>query len=188
MEHRIMPRASAQASDSKHDGSISEGTMLVKPRRLARGTLIMMACLMLIGCAHDVYKQRTQMIQAHVRAFQTQLRANQLEAAMYENEEIEAMASQVADVIRQRPQPVASNRVDPEWKLLKTAIDAAVGNWLALGRHLAMNKQYNQARSAYQRILDTYTGETERSYRERAARAKRDIAILNPPSSATSGS
>jgi hypothetical protein len=55
-----------------------------------------------------------------------------------------------------------------------------------LGRYLAMNKQYNQARFAYQRIIDTYTGETERPYRERAARAKQDLDILNPPSISTS--
>jgi len=142
---------------------------------------------MLTGCGHDVYKQRTEMIRTHVGAFQTNLKANRVEAAIHENEEIEAMASQVADAIKQRTQPVASDRVDPEWKLLKTAIDAAVRNWLALGQHLAVNKQYNQARFAYQRIIDTYTGETERPYRERAARAKRDIDILSPPPVSMSG-
>lgn len=156
--------------------------MLPTQLSLFRGTLVMVIFLGLIGCGHDVYKQRAEMIHAHVGAFQTNLKANRVEAAIYENEEIEAVASQVADAIRQRTQPLASDRFDPEWKLLKTAIDAAVGNWMALGRHLAINKQYNQARAAYQRIIDTYTGETERPYRERAARGKRDIDILNPPS------
>jgi hypothetical protein len=182
-----MEQASGRVSDSRLEASNQERTMLANQLSLFRGTLITVIFLGLIGCGHDVYKQRTEMIQAHAGAFQTNLKANRVEAAIYENEEIEAMASQVADAIRQRTQPVASDRVDPEWKLLKTAIDAAVGNWLALGRHLAMNKQYNQARFAYQRIIDTYTGETERPYRERAARAKRDIDILNPPSISTSG-
>jgi hypothetical protein len=160
--------------------------MLANQLSMFRATIVMMFCLGLSGCGHDVYTQRTEMIKAHVGVFQANLKANRVEAAIYENEEIEAVASQVADAIRQRTQPVPSDRVDPEWKLLKTAIDAAVGNWLALGRYLAMNKQYNQARFAYQRIIDTYTGETERSYRERAARAKRDLDILNPPSISTS--
>jgi hypothetical protein len=160
--------------------------MPANPLSLLRGTLVMVIFLSLVGCGHDVYKQRAEMIHSHVGAFQANLKANRVEAAIYDNEEIEALASQVADAIRQRTQPVASDRLDPEWKLLKTAIDAAVGNWLALGRHLAINKQYDQARFAYQRIIDTYTGETERPYRERAARAKRDIDILNPPSISTS--
>ena len=182
-----MEPASVRVSDSRPEVSNEEHTMLANQLTLFRGIIVMTTCLMLTGCGHDVYKQRAEKIQTHVGAFQTNLKANRLEAAIYENEEIEAMASQVADAIKQRTKPVASDRVDPEWKLLKTAIDAAVGNWLALGRHLAMNRQYNQARSAYQRIVDTYTGETERPYRERAARAKRDIDILNPPSVSTSG-
>jgi TolA-binding protein len=61
-----------------------------------------------------------------------------------------------------------------------TAIDTAARNWLALGRQLTANKQYDQARAAYQRVIDTYTGEAEQPFRERAARAKQDIDILNP--------
>jgi predicted ATPase len=87
----------------------------------------------------------------------------------------------VANAIRKRDQPLAKDKVDYEWKLLKTAIDAAAGNWLALGRQLTINKQYDQARAAYQRVIDTYTGDAEQPFRERAARAKRDIDILNPP-------
>jgi hypothetical protein len=121
------------------------------------------------------------MIRAHVVAFQTNLKANRIEAAIFENEEIEAAASEVANTIRKRDKPLANGQVDHEWKLLKTAIDAAAGNWLALGRQLTVNKQYDQARAAYQRVIDTYTGEAEQPYRERAARAKRDIDILNPP-------
>lgn len=121
------------------------------------------------------------MIRAHAVAFQTNLKANRIEAAIFENEEIEATASEVANAIRKRDQPLPNGQVDYEWKLLKTAIDAAAGNWLALGRRLTINKQYDQARAAYQRVIDTYTGEAEQPFRERAARAKQDIDILNPP-------
>jgi len=138
-------------------------------------------CLLLAGCGHDFYKQRADVLRAHSTAFQANLKANRIEAAIFENEEIEATASEVAIAIRKRDQPLPNGQVDYEWKLLKTAIDAAAGNWLALGRRLTINKQYDQARAAYQRVIDTYTGEAERPYRERAARAMRDIDILNPP-------
>jgi hypothetical protein len=153
--------------------------------RLFRQTssMVLCLCLLLAACAHDYdfYQQRADRIQGHVRAFQTNLKANRIEAAIYENEEIEAIASEVANAIRKRGQPLANNKVDYEWKLLKTAIDSAAGNWLVLGRQLTINKQYDQARAAYQRVIETYTGEAEQPFRERAARAKRDIDILNPP-------
>ena len=140
-------------------------------------------CLLITACAHeyDFYNKRADMIRAHVVIFQTYLKANRIEAAIYENEEIEATASEVSNAIKKRGKPLANNQVDYEWKLLKMAIDAAATNWLALGRQLTINKQYDQARAAYQRVIETYTGEAEQSYRERAARAKRDIDILNPP-------
>ncbi|HLZ33194.1 MAG TPA: hypothetical protein VKP13_04200 [Nitrospira sp.] len=146
-----------------------------------RQTGSIVLCLLLTACGHDFYKQRADMIRAHVEAFQTHLKANRIEAAIYENEEIEATASEVANAIRKRDQPLANGQVDHEWKLLKAAIDAAATNWLALGRRLTSNKQYDQARAAYQRVIDTYSGEAEQPYRERAARAKRDLDILNPP-------
>lgn len=138
-------------------------------------------CLLLSACGHDFYQQRAERIRAHADAFQSHLKANRIEAAIYENEEIEAAASEVSRAIQKRERPLASDQVDHEWKLLKSAIDAAATNWLALGRQLTTNKQYDQARAAYQRVIETYTGEAEQHFRERAARAKRDLDILNPP-------
>lgn len=153
-----------------------------------RQTSLVLLCLLLTACAHDFdfYKQHEYRIRAHARAFQTNLKANHFEAAIYENEEIEATASEVANAIKKRGQPLANGQVDHEWKLLKMAIDTAAGNWLALGRQLTVSKRYDQARAAYQRVIDTYTGEAEQPFRERAARAKRDIDILSPPISVAS--
>jgi tetratricopeptide (TPR) repeat protein len=103
------------------------------------------------------------MIQGHVAAFNANMKAERVEAAILENEEIEAMASQAAESIRKRDKPLESDRVDYELKLLKTAIEAAIKNWLALGQHLTITKKYDQARAAYQRVIDTYTGDTELS-------------------------
>lgn len=156
--------------------------MLANPINTYRPSPILICCLLLVGCAHDFYQQRAEMIKGHVAAFQANMKAERVEAAILENEEIEAIASQVAESIRKRDQPLGSDKVDHELKLLKIAIEAAVKNWLALGQHLTITKKYDQARAAYQRVLDTYTGDTERSYRERAARAKQDIDIVSPPS------
>lgn len=155
---------------------------------LFRRTSMILLCLLLTACANhfDFYKQRANRIQAHTHAFQTNLMANRFEEAIYENEEIEATASEVANAIKKRSQPLPNGEVDHEWKLLKTAIDTAAGNWLVLARRLTANKQYDQARAAYQRVIDTYTGEAEQQFRERAARSKRDIDILNPPTISTS--
>lgn len=148
---------------------------------------LMVCCLLFAGCAHDFYQQRTDMINARVAAFHANLKADRVEAAILENEEIEEVASEVAESIRKRNQPQKSDRVDYELKLLKTAIEAGVKNWLALGQQLMIMKKYDQARAAYERVIVTYTGDTERSYRERAARAKQDIDILNPPTSKRAG-
>ena len=161
--------------------------MLANQIKAHRSSSVMICCLLLAGCAHDFYQERADMINGHVVAFHTYVKAERVEAAILENEEIEAMASQVAESIRKRDQPLDSDRVDYELKLLKTAIEAALKNWLALGRHLTITKKYDQARAVYQRVIDTYTGDTERSYRERAARAKQDIDILSPPTRKTSG-
>lgn len=162
--------------------------MLAKQIKAYRPSSIVICCLLLAGCGHDFYQQRTEMIQGHVAAFNANMKAERVEAAILENEEIEAMASQAAESIRKRDKPLESDRVDYELKLLKTAIEAAIKNWLALGQHLTITKKYDQARAAYQRVIDTYTGDTERSYRERAARAKQDIDIVSPPPiSKTSG-
>jgi len=148
---------------------------------------IVICCFLFAGCAHDFYQQRADMIKARIAAFNANMKADRMEAAILENEEIEEMASQVAESIRKRDKPLGSNRVDYELKLLKIAIEAAAKNWLTLGQYFTLTKKYDQARAAYERVIGTYTGDTERSYRERAARAKQDIDILNPPTSKTSG-
>ena len=162
--------------------------MLVTQIRTSRRIIVIaVCCLLSYGCAHDFYQQRADLINAHVASFNAKLKADRLEAAILENEEIEEMAGELAESIRKRAQPLKNDRVDYELKLLKTSIEAAVKNWLALGQHLMLTKKYDQARAAYERIIVTYTGETERSYRERAARAKQDLDILSPPTSRTSG-
>jgi hypothetical protein len=105
-------------------------------------------------------------------------------AAIRENEAIEQLSSQLGDNITRRVNQPGTNQVDREWTDLRTANETAAQNWLALGQYLAIKKQYSQARATYQRVIETYTGQTERTYRDQAARAIHDLDILiHPPAS-----
>ena len=156
-----------------------------RPRHIWAAGLAMLFSSLVGGCAHDFYEQRVDMIEEHNKAFADHVKKDRVEAAIHENEEIEAIASEMADAIRKREAAPDAKEKDREWIVLKKGIETAVENWLKLGQHLAKTKKYDQARAAYQRVMDTYTGETERPYRERAARAQRDIDILNPRASAS---
>lgn len=136
--------------------------------------------LMVSGCAHDTYQQRTDEIKDHVEAFYTNLKANRVEAAIHENERIESMADQMAETVRKRAKLQGTTQAEREFALMKTAREAAAENWIALGQYFAIKKQPDRARATYQRVIDTYTNATERPYREQAARAMKDIDMLSP--------
>lgn len=133
-----------------------------------------------IGCTHDTYQQRADIVKDHVEAFYSHLKTNHVEAAVHENEQIEAMAGQMADTVRKRAQLQGTTQAEREFALMKTASEAAAQNWLALGQYFSIKKQYAQARATYQRVVDTYTNPIDRSYREQAQRALKDLDILAP--------
>ena len=135
-----------------------------------------------VGCTHDTYQQRADVVKDHVEAFYAHLKTNHVEAAVRENEQIEAMASQMGDTVRKRAQLQGTTQVEREFALMKTANEAAAQNWLALGQYFSIKKQPAQARATYQRVVDTYTNPTDRSYREQAQRALKDLDILSPSS------
>jgi hypothetical protein len=136
--------------------------------------------LVFTSCAHDSYQERANLVKDHAEAFYGHLKANRIEAAVHENEQIEAMAFQMGETVRKRAAQQGTTQVEREYALMKTANEAAVTNWLALGQYFSIKKQYPQARATYQRVIDTYTNPTERPYREQAQRALRDLEILNP--------
>lgn len=147
-------------------------------RRLALeiGMLLLAAA----GCATDTYQQRADLVKDHVESFYGHLKANRVEAAVHENEQIETMATQMADTVRKRAQQQGTTQVEREFALMKTARDAAGQNWLALAQYFSIKKQYPQARATYQRIVETYTNDTERATRDQAQRALKDLDILAP--------
>jgi tetratricopeptide (TPR) repeat protein len=144
--------------------------------------LILGSSLFLSSCAHDTYQQRADLIKEHSEAFYTHLKANRVESAIRENEQIEAMAGEMGRTVRRRASLQGAAPVEREFALMKTAHEAAATNWLALGQYFAIKKQYPQARATYQRILKTYDDRTDQPYREQAARALEDLNILHPPS------
>jgi hypothetical protein len=147
-------------------------------------TLILLVGFLAAGCAHDTYQERANLMKDHTEAFYTHLKANRVESAVRENEQIEAMAGEMGQTVRKRAAQQGTTPVEREFALMKTAREAAAANWLALGQYFAIKKQYPQARATYQRVLNTYTNPTDRSYREQAARALEDLNILNPPAAA----
>ena len=148
--------------------------------------MMLVACgLILTSCAHDTYQARANLIKDHADAFYDNLKANRVESAIRDNEQIEAMASQMGDTVRKRAGQQGTTTVEREFALMKTANEAAATNWLALGQYFAIKRQYPQARATYQRVIDTYTNPTDRPYREQALRALKDLDMLNPPTATT---
>lgn len=137
--------------------------------------------LFVFGCAHDTYQQRADIVKNHVEAFYTHLKANRVESAVHENEQIETMAAHMAETVRTQAQRKGATQVEREFALMQTANETAAQNWLALGQYFSIKKQYPQARATYQRILNTYTKSTDGSYRNQALRALKDLDIMVPP-------
>jgi hypothetical protein len=145
------------------------------------GVLVLISSLLLAHCAHDTYQERANLVKDHVEAFYAHLKANRVDSAIRENEQIEAMASEMAQTVKKRASQQGTTQAEREFALMKTANEAAAANWLALGQYFAIKKQYPQARATYQRVVNTYTNPTDRPYREQAARALKDLDIVNPP-------
>jgi len=159
---------------------------MTRPRFLLCRSLVLIACYLIgAGCAHDTYQQRANLIKNHSDAFYDSLKANRVESAIRANEQIEAMANQMGDTVRKRAGLQGTTAVEREFALMKTANEAAAANWLALGQYFAIKRQYPQARSTYQRVIDTYTNPTDKPYREQALRALRDLDMMDPPSTTT---
>ena len=150
-----------------------------------RSMLLVACCLIGAGCAHDTYQERADLIKNHSDAFYDSLKANRVESAIRNNEQIEAMANQMGDTVKKRAGQQGTTAVEQEFALMKTANEAAATNWLVLGQYFTIKRQYPQARATYRRVIDTYTNPTDRPYREQALRALKDLDMLNPSTTTT---
>jgi len=159
---------------------------MIRPRFTSYRSLVLAACgLILASCVHDTYQKRVNLIKNHTDAFYDNLKANRVESAIRNNEQIEAMASQMGDTVRKRAGQQGTTTVEQEFVLMNTANEAAATNWLMLGQYFAIKRQYPQARATYRRVIETYTNPTDRPSREQALRALRDLDMLNPPTTTT---
>lgn len=149
-------------------------------RLVCRSSAFLLATVLLTNCSHDIHQTRAATVKDHVELFYDHLTHDRIAAAIRENEAIEAMALHMGDAIKHRVNQPGTNAIDREWTDLRTASETAAQNWLALGQYLSIKKQYPQARATYQRVVDTYKGETDRPYRDQALRALHDLEILNP--------
>jgi len=155
---------------------------MTRPRSVSYRSMALVGCsLMLASCVHDTYHEQANLIKNHVEAFYDHLKTNRVESAIRDNEQIEAMASQMGDTVRKGAVQQGTTTVEREFALMSTAYEAAATNWLALGQYFAIKRQYPQARVTYRRVIDTYTNPTDRPYREQALRALKDLDMLNPP-------
>lgn len=145
------------------------------------GLIAMVILLISSGCAQDSYQRRADVMKDHIEKFYAHLRADRVEAAVHENEQIEVMADRMADTVRKEGRLQGTSQVGREFALMKTARDTAAENWIALGQYFAIKQQPEKARASYQRVVDTYTDPTERAYREQAARALKDLEIVSGP-------
>ena len=150
-----------------------------------RSMLLVACCLIGAGCAHDTYQERADLIKNHSEAFYDSLKANRVESAIRNNEQIEAMANQMGDTVKKRAGQQGTTAVEQEFALMKTANESAATNWLVLGQYFTIKRQYPQARATYRRVIDTYTNPTDRPYREQALRALKDLDMLNPSTTTT---
>lgn len=159
---------------------------MTRPRFVSYKSILLVACgLIVANCAHDTYQERANLIKNHADAFYDNLKTNRVESAIRDNEQIEAMASQMGETVRKRGTQQGTTSVEREFALMKTANEAAATNWLALGQYFAIKRQYSQARATYRRVIDTYTNPTDRPHREQALRALKDLDMLNPPTATT---
>lgn len=149
-------------------------------------TLTPVLALLLWSCAQDVYQQRAGTMKTHVRAFYEHLEADRVNAAVLENEQIEALARDMETGIRRRAHQTATNQVDRDWLQVKAANETAAENWLALAKYFVLKRQYEQARGTYQRVLATYKSAAYQTYTDRARIGLQDLDMILSPSKSPS--
>ncbi|WP_447978319.1 hypothetical protein [Candidatus Nitrospira bockiana] len=140
--------------------------------------MVLLLASIAAGCGQDRYRERTDAIKAHTKQFYSQLEDGRVEAAVRENQEIEAVAAHIGEDIRRRGHEPGANQIDRDWVQYKAANEAAVQNWLALAQYLAIKKQYERAQATYRRILDHYPQGLDQRYAEQARQGLHALRIL----------
>ncbi len=153
-------------------------------RFLSLAGVAMLGGAMVVGCAQDIYQQRAHIVKGHTESFYRHLQEGRVAAAVAENEQIEVLAGEMERGLVRRASAMDANQKTREWSLIKTTNQTAIDNWLNLGRYLSQTKRYEQARGAYQRIVETYHGKSGEyaPYLERARAGLKDLDLILAPS------
>ncbi len=155
----------------------------MQPSRLRVLCGLLLASCLLGGCARDVYQQRADLVKGHTESFYRLLQDGRVAGAMAENEQIEGLANEMEVGLVRRATSMDTNQKAREWALIKTTHHTAIENWLNLGRYLSQTNRADQARGAYQRVLDTYQGKGVEyaPLVERARLALKDTELILTP-------
>lgn len=155
--------------------------MIHPVRRVTIPIILISLGLLLSGCAKDRYQQRADLIKDHTSAFYEHLQKGHVAEAVLENERVEALGHQSETALLRHADRYDNNQKVREWVLVKMAYEAAAENWLSLARYFIQNKQYQEARGTYQRVIESYQDESYQAYVYRAKAGLRDLdLILNP--------
>ena len=137
--------------------------------------------LHLWGCAGDRYEQKVGNIKMMVQSFYAHLEAGEADQAVFANQQIETVALESEEYLLRRVGQMSQADRTREWKVIKTAKQTAAENWLALARYFSQAQEYQRARGAYQRLIETYQDPIYQSYVERARTGLRDVDLMLSP-------
>ena len=149
--------------------------------RLIMRTLALLA-LTVPGCAHDTYQERADIMKNHSEAFYTHLRAHRVEAAVHENQKIEAMADQMAETVRKRAQLQGTTHVEREFALMKTAREtsAQIGlRWASISP--SSNSRTRPVRPISAWSTATPTRQSRHTGNRQHERSRISISCRRPP-------
>ncbi len=158
--------------------SESAQNRFVPSPRLQRIMHALIGVCLAVACTVDPYRERSHALDRHALAFQEYLSEERAQAAMRENVEIEAIAAQLSMSISKREEVAPVDQHDSDRVLYISATETAARNWIALAGYWAANKEYEEARLTYERVLGTYTSTRYKPYRDQALEGLEELKVL----------
>lgn len=137
--------------------------------------------LSISGCGGNRYEQRAEVIKEQVSSFYEHLESGQADRAIFANQRIEQLAMESEEYLLRRVGQMSHGERTQEWKIIKTAKETAAENWLALARYFTEIREYERARGAYTRLIESYTDSVYQSYVKRAKTGLRDLELMMSP-------
>lgn len=132
----------------------------------------------LAGCAGNRYEQKAEVIKRYVQSFYGHLEEKDIDKAVFDNQNIEAVALESEEYLLRRVGQMSHAERTQEWKVIKRAKETAAENWLALARYFSQVQQYERARGTYQRLIESYGEPAYQTYVERATAGLRDVELI----------